>query len=209
MIRRYSTLSGFVLAGGESRRMGQPKHRLVLGGETMLDRQVRLLQAVSRSVAVVGAPPGIVKLEVPALSDDIPGRGPLGGIYTALLRTRAEYNLIVGCDLPFLEARFLSYLARVAREFQADVTVPEDKQGRLQPLCAIYRRRALSVVRVSLQNGENKTSGFFGRVTCRVVTWREVARAGRPSQMFVNMNTPEDLEAARRRIEPATYVASA
>ena len=209
MIRRYSTLSGFVLAGGESRRMGQPKHRLVLGGETMLARQVRLLRAVAGSVAVVGAPPEIANLVPPVLSDVIPGSGPLGGVYTALLRTRTEYNLLVGCDLPFLEARFLSYLVHVAWECRADITVPEDKQGRLQPLCAIYRRRALSVVRASLQNRKYKTSGFFGRVRCRVVPWRELVRAGLSSQMFVNMNTPEDLKAARRRIESTQVFASA
>jgi len=197
MNRRFSNLSGFVLAGGESRRMGQPKHRLVLGGETLLERQLRLLRPVCRSVTVIGLSELPPDLRVSALPDELPGRGPLGGIFTGLLHTRSEYNLFVGCDLPFLATRFLHQLAGLALNGQADVTVPEDRQGRRQPLCAIYRRRALAVVRARLREGAHKTDGFFPRVRCRVITWREIASGGFPPHMFDNLNTPADYELAK------------
>jgi hypothetical protein len=105
MGRRFSSLSGFVLAGGESRRMGQPKPLLALAGETMLEHQVRLLRSICRSVAVIGLLDGLTSADVPIIPDIIQRRGPLGGIFSGLLRTRTEFNLFLGCDLPFVPAR--------------------------------------------------------------------------------------------------------
>ena len=204
MVRRFPNLSGFVLVGGASRRMGQSKHLLQLGGETMLERQVRLLRGVCRSVAIIGSTKVSIGLDAPVFADEIAGRGPLGGIYTGLLYTRTEYNLFVGCDLPFLETRLLGHLARLALDSQADVTVPQDRRGRLEPLCAIYRRRALPVVRARLREGANKTSGFFPLVRCRVIPWREVAAAGITPYIFDNMNTPEDWQTAVRHFSAAS-----
>ncbi len=195
---RFPNLSGFVLAGGDSRRMGRAKAELVLGGETMLERQIRVLRAVCRSVAVIGIPQSVPGLNVPAWSDEIPGRGPAGGIYTALLHARTEFNLILGCDLPFVDARFLRFLAQRALDEAAEVTVPEARDFRIQPVCAVYRRRALAVVRSSLNVGSNKTQDLAFRLRPRVLSWREIARAGFPPRILANMNTPEDYEAAKR-----------
>jgi molybdopterin-guanine dinucleotide biosynthesis protein A len=178
--------------------MGKPKPLLDLGGETLLERQVRLLRGMCRSVAVVGAPPGLPALGVPVWADELPGRGPLGGIYTGLKHSRTEYNLFLGCDLPFMEVRFLQFLARFAIAEHADVTVPQTRDRHLQPLAAVYRRRALGAIRARLEAGENKTSSFFPRVRCRVVAWQEIGRAGFSPRVLVNVNTPADYEAARR-----------
>ena len=199
MRRRFSALTGFVLAGGESRRMGRPKWQLVWGGETMLDRQLRLLGSICRSVAVLGPPQNFAGLQLPVFPDELPGRGPLGGIYSGLLRMRTDYGLFLSCDLPFMEARFLEFLARRALEACAVVTVPRSRDGNLEPLCAIYRRRAVRAIRASLQAGENMTRAFYPRVPCEVISWREVARAGFGSRIFGNMNTPQDYQAAMGR----------
>lgn len=202
MRHRFSAVTGFVLAGGASRRMGQPKEVLVLAGETMLERQIRLLRAVSSFVAILGSPKCSPGLDVPVFPDEMPGRGPLGGIYTGLLRTRSEFNLFLSCDLPFMEVRFLQYLCRRGLESPAGVTVPESREHGYETLCALYRRRALWAVRASLAAGENKVSSFFPRVRCQVLPWREIARAGFPTRIFDNMNTREDYEAVRRRFQP-------
>jgi len=197
--------------------MGRPKHELVLTGDTMLSRQIRLVRSVSRSVALVGLPADPQRASfsqvrasgveasllegVGVLPDAVAGRGPLGGIYTGLSWTRTEFNLFLGCDLPFITSRFLSYLSRYALSCQADVTVPESREGHYQPLCAVYRRRALPVVAARLARGENKVSRFFRYTRCRVVAWPEIARAGFPAGIFGNMNTPEDYAAAQRRLQ--------
>lgn len=200
--RRFTNLTGFVLVGGASRRMGRPKETLTIDGESMLERQVRLLRSVARQVAIIGAAGGcLADSNVPFIPDAVAGRGPLGGIYTALLESRTEYNLILGCDLPFVTRRLLTWLALRATADGSDATVPRSRDGRLQPLCAVYRRRALYAIRTRLELGENKLSGFFSMVRCNMIPWRELAEVGFRTYTFDNMNTPEDYEKARRRVE--------
>lgn len=207
--RRFIDLTGFVLVGGASRRMGRPKETLRIDGESMLERQVRLLGSVARRTAIVGTSAGyLADLNVPCLPDAVAGHGPLGGIYTALLESRTEYNLIIGCDLPFISRRLLTWLALRAMADGSDATVPCSRDGRLQPLCAVYRRRALYAVRTRLELGENKPSGFFSMVHYRKIPWREMAEAGFRASVFENMNRPEDYQGVRKRMEsPGAAVA--
>jgi molybdopterin-guanine dinucleotide biosynthesis protein A len=199
---RFADLTGFVLAGGASRRMGCPKPSLQLDGESILERQIRLLRLVARRVTVVGGQPGYLQeLDVPCVPDAVTGRGPLGGIYTALLHSRTEFSLVLGCDLPFVNRNLLACLMHRAKAEGSDVAVPRSPDGRLQPLCAVYRRRALYAVRTRLALGQNKLSGFFPMVRCTVIPWRELADAGVRAPMFVNMNTPEEYEYVRIRVE--------
>lgn len=207
MPRRFKSVSGFILCGGASRRMGRPKALLGIGGTTMIERQVRLLGAVARKVFVVGWPADLSKSkltnivrDLSFLPDKFEGRGPLGGIYTGLMQSRSEYNLFLGCDMPFVDDSFLEFLCRRALETRADVTVPKSCSRRLEPLCAVYRKRAVDAVRDSLATGENKITRFFPRVRCEVVPWREIARAGFAPAIFDNINTPEEYEAAKRSL---------
>ena len=131
-------LSAFVLAGGKSTRMGRDKAFLLLESETLLQRALRLAKGVTERVWIVGdverfSSGGRV------VQDIYRDCGPLGGIHAALSSTGTELNLFLAVDLPFLQAGFLRYLASEARQGGATVTVPESG-GRLQPLCAIYRR---------------------------------------------------------------------
>jgi molybdenum cofactor guanylyltransferase len=197
---RFLEVSGFVLAGGASRRMGRPKQRLMLCGETMLERQYRLLSGVCGSVAVVGSHENPANRDFPAFEDFIPSRGPLGGIYTGLLAARTEYNLFLGCDLPFMEAGFLRLLCRRAVETGADVTVPNCGRVAYEPLSAVYRRRVRGIIRARLLRGENKTTAFFSGVRCEFIGLQEMARAGFGRWIFTNMNTPADYEAARKAV---------
>ncbi|MGH7967750.1 MAG: molybdenum cofactor guanylyltransferase, partial [Limisphaerales bacterium] len=159
---RIANFTGFVLVGGASRRMGRSKAFLQLDGESMLERQVRLLRSVARRVVVVGGAAGYLdRLDVLVVPDAVPMRGPLSGICTALLETRTEYSLVLGCDLPFVTRNLLACLMLRARAAGGDATVPCSYDGRLQPLCAVYRRSALYAVRTRLALGLNKPSGFF------------------------------------------------
>jgi molybdenum cofactor guanylyltransferase len=197
-MRRFLEVSGFVLAGGASRRMGRPKQGLMLDGETMLERQCRLLSGVCCSVAVLGFRENPANHTFPAFEDTIPGHGPLGGIYTGLSVTRTEYNLFLGCDLPFMKAGFLRLLCRRAVETGAGVTVPICGRADYQPLCAVYRRRVRGIIRATLLRGENQTTAFYSGVRCEFIGLQDVARAGFGRWIFTNMNTPADYEAARR-----------
>ncbi len=188
--------------------MGCPKASLRLDGESMLERQIRLLRSVAHRVTVVGGPTGYLQeIDAPYVPDVVTGRGPLGGIYTALLQSRTEFSLVLGCDLPFVNRNLLACLMLRAKADGSDVAVPRSPDGRLQPLCAVYRRRALYAVRTRLALGQNKLSSFFPMVRCTAIPWRELADAGVRPRVFDNMNTPEEYEYARRRVEgPAVGV---
>ena len=202
MTKRFPELTGFVLAGGASRRMGRPKHELMLDGETLLARMVRRARAVAGQVIVLGPPERAQGLSVAALPDEIAGRGPLGAIYTGLIHTRTEFNLFLSCDLPFVHPRFLSLLAAEAIKWRADATLAATLGGGLQPLAAIYRRRARAAVRRSLERGRNKLTRFFPMVSVRVLRWPELARAGFQDRLFDNLNTVGEYERAVRRVAP-------
>jgi molybdopterin-guanine dinucleotide biosynthesis protein A len=178
--------------------MGQPKPLLALAGETMIERQVRLLRSICRSVAVIGLSDGLPPVDVPSIPDVIRGRGPLGGIFSGLLRTRTEFNLFLGCDLPFVPARFLEILVRRAQQCGAGATIAEMPTGGVQPLCAVYRRAALPMVRANLDAGRNKAQSLACRLRRAVIPWSEIARAGLSPRIFANINTPEDYETAKR-----------
>jgi molybdenum cofactor guanylyltransferase len=196
MAERFAELTAFVLAGGASRRMGQPKHELILEGETLLMRSVRRARSVAGRVSLLGPADRAHGLDLVALPDELPGTGPLGAIYTGLLYTRTEFNLFLSCDMPFMETRFLRYLARQALEFGADATLALTPHQGYQPLSAIYRRRVLPAVRRNLGAGRNKIASFFPKVQVRVLRWPELARAGFKPSIFDNLNTVEDYERA-------------
>ncbi len=183
--------------------MGCDKAKLLLGGETVVERQVRLLRRVCRWVAVLGLQASFEQLGVAVVPDEVAGRGPLGGLYTGLLRTRTEFNLFLGCDLPFVDARFLHFLCRRALAGRAEAIVPTSPDGRLQPLCAIYRRRSLGKVRRFLESGESQLTRLLLRLRTHTVPWPEIARTGFAPRLFVNMNTPQDYDAVRQRVELA------
>lgn len=200
MYRRFRELTGFVLVGGASRRMGEPKHKLVFDGETLLAHTVRLAQSVAGTVAILGPPDRARGLGVAVFPDEFAGCGPLGAVYTGLRHSRTPLSLFLSCDLPFMTAGLVEHLALQALDSGADATVAETPGQGYQPLAAIYSRRALPAVRASLVNGRNKMTSFYARIGLRVIRWPEIARLGFRRSIFDNLNTPEDYRAAVQRL---------
>ena len=196
--QRVDRVAVFILAGGNSARMGKDKDKafLRLGGETLLARALALAGAVTADVHIVGdaqkfLPYGSV------VQDIYPGQGPLGGIHAALKSSSADLNLILAVDMPFVESRFLDYLLSSAGENSALVTVPHT-EGRLQPLCAVYRRDFAAVAEPALREGKNKIDALFAQVQTRVIAEEELRRMGCSTDMFRNLNTPAEFESAKR-----------
>jgi len=191
-----------VLAGGRSSRMGTDKAFLLLEGQTLVERALELARSLTEDVRIVGARDKFAAF-APVVEDEYAERGPLGGIHAALSSTSSDFNLMLAVDLPFLQARFLHYLADEARAANAVVTVPKAAGG-LQPLCAVYRREFGLVAEQALSAGRNKIDTLFGRVAVRIIEEGELVRFAFPATMFDNLNTREEWEQARRRpgVEP-------
>jgi molybdopterin-guanine dinucleotide biosynthesis protein A len=191
-------VTAFVLAGGQSTRMGRAKALLELGGLTLLERALRLSVSVAAEAMVVG-PRGEFERYGRVLEDVYPGQGPLGGIHAALWASPTDLNLILAVDTPFLEARFLEFLLAQARESGAVVTVPRTRDG-FHPLAAVYRRSFREAAEQALAEGRNKIDSLFSQVETRVLEEEELRRFAFPPAIFENLNTPEELERARRRL---------
>jgi len=193
--RKMKAIAGFILAGGRSSRMGTDKAFLELGGRPLIAGAVKLAHEVAAEVKIVGDPEKFSAYG-PVVADVYRDRGPLGGIHAALKETDAEWNLILGVDLPFLTAAFLEYLLKRAQSADAMVTVPSTG-GYLQPLCAVYRKQFAHVAECALAEGRNKIDQLFRDVSVSFVLEDEMVANGFTTSIFRNLNTPEEWQEAR------------
>jgi molybdopterin-guanine dinucleotide biosynthesis protein A len=174
---------GFVLAGGRSVRMGRDKADLEWHGRTLLEHMVTLLSCVTDRVQVVGRPP---------LNDLVPGRGPLGGIATALEVSDLDANLVVAVDLPFLTPEFLNYFKN--RYQKSSEPALACSIGGRYPLCLWMKKSVLTEVHRRLDAGELSVHGLLNACGTDWITETELSSAGFSPMLFKNLNTPADLE---------------
>jgi molybdopterin-guanine dinucleotide biosynthesis protein A len=188
-----SPVTGFVLAGGKSTRMGSDKAFAVLNGQTLLERALQSVRAVSTQVLIVGLKSKF-SLYAPVVEDIFPERGPLGGIHAALAGTTTDINLVLAVDLPFMEPAFLDYVCKRAERTTSVVIVPWAAGG-WQPLCAIYRKAFAAAAEKALAAGRNKIDALFAQVPVACINENEITQAGFSLDMFRNINTREELTA--------------
>ena len=160
----FQNVAAFILAGGASERMGQDKALLELGGVPMVIRAARLAQPYVASVAIVAPQKRYAQLGLNILPDRWPGAGPLGGIATALGSTSTEWNLILGCDLPYLTPEWLTWLISRALESPAHVVVPESRRG-LEPLAAMYHRSCGAALIAAVERGVRRVTEGLSRAS--------------------------------------------
>jgi len=190
-------LSGFVLAGGKSTRMGQDKAAVTLNGLTLLQHALTALREVCGDVSILGRHDLYGSL-APVYEDIFPGCGPLSGIHAALSISKTQFNLIIAVDTPFLAPEFLSYLAQRAIESSAVVTTPEI-DNYTQPLCTVYSLDFHSIAEQALRQGNYKIVPLFPKDRTLIIQEAELRQFAFAADMFENLNTPEDLARARRR----------
>jgi len=127
--------------------------------------------------------------------DLCPGAGPLGGLYTAIVAASPARVLVVACDLPFLTAPFLRYLAAGAPG--VDAVVPRTADG-YHPLCAVYAPSAAEPIRRRIDSGRLKVIDALADLKVREIGPEEIARYDPDGILFFNVNTPDDHRRALR-----------
>jgi molybdopterin-guanine dinucleotide biosynthesis protein A len=198
------SVAGFILAGGESSRMGVDKGLLEIAGVPMIVRATRLVESVVGAPGVVvGTPEKYRGLGLRALADDWPGCGPLGGIATALRASEADWNLIVACDLPYLTREWLEYLLQRARDSEAEAVVPMNlvpasKRG-AEPLCAMYHTGGGPAIRRALERDVRKVTDGLAELRVEVIELAEWKGFDSGGLLFKNVNTPADYEEAKAK----------
>ena len=190
-------LTGFILAGGKSTRMGMDKAFLEFEGRTLLRRALDLVRSVTPEVRIVGDRGKFASFGL-VVEDVFPNCGPLGGIHAALRSSATDLNFMMAVDTPFVSLAFLQYLIGEARKTDdARVVVPRSA-GQWQPLCAIYRREFADRAERALVAGRNKIDLLFDEVETRLIDEEELDRAGFSGSIFRNLNTRDELDAERR-----------
>jgi len=187
-------MTGIILAGGENKRMGVDKAFLKVAGMPMIEHILRALgSVVHRIIIVTNSPERYQAYDVRVVTDRLDQRGPLTGIYSGLYSSGSEYNVVVACDMPFLNAGLLSYLMELAPGF--DAVVPAF--GELtEPLHAVYSKRLLPVIEERICEDERRIQSIFGSANIRYVTDNEISRFDPERRSFINLNTPQQFKEA-------------
>ncbi len=178
--------AGFVLVGGQSRRMGRDKALLPHHSGVLVEEIAAKLAAVTVSVALVGPPERYRHLHLDCIPDRRPGLGPLAGVEAALASARGEWNLIVACDMPDIDTPLLKKLIDTAKQWRAQCALATDETGESHPLCAVYHASCLPIVSGALDRGRLKlleTVHALQPVTVHI------------GGVFRNVNTPEEWRA--------------
>lgn len=178
------SVAGFVLVGGRSSRMGTDKAMLPFSGTTFAQHLAAKVREVTGNVTLVGAPERYSHLGIPVLADRAAGFGPLGGLWTLLGWTQADWNLVVACDIPLVETGFLTQLTERAEISARRLVVPLTSQG-LQPLCAVYHRSLFVEADRAIQHKSLRMIEFIEKAQAEI--WN-VAHTG----IGRNVNTPEE-----------------
>jgi molybdenum cofactor guanylyltransferase len=187
-----------VLVGGKSLRLGRDKSLEPLGTSNLLERVLsRLHLFKSEIIAVAHAgqdmtQPGAFR-NLRIVCDELPERGPLGGIFTGLNASTTLYNIVVAGDMPFLNVDLLGYMVRSARGF--DVAVPRIGNY-FEPLHAVYSRNCIKPIGIMLSEGELLTRKLFDSIKVRYILKNEIERFDPEHLSFFNVNTEEDLKKA-------------
>jgi len=165
--------------------MGRDKALLPYRGGTLLESVAQAVKLAVGSASLVGNGQQYADLGYPIIPDLHPGEGPLGGILTALGATAADWNLVTACDMPALDSDFLRGLMDAAEQSAGDALIPAGPSGLLEPLCAVYHRRAAQGLQAAFADGIRKVASALERVGAITYPVLEVTP-------FQNVNTPED-----------------
>lgn len=185
---KYSEVTGVLLAGGTSRRMGRDKAFLVANGQALYSRSLELLHNYFQKVMISGDRPDLASKSIPCIPDIYPGSA-LGGIFTCLHTAETNWIFVAPCDMPSPDFRILEML--LDRKHCADAVVPETPKG-FEPVFALYHKNCLPVFEKALQQGSKSIFSLYAQLNVHFLNWHDMPGGWEKSLM--NINTPEDMD---------------
>lgn len=186
-----------IQAGGQSSRMGEDKALKAFLGHPLIQRVVERLAPIADEVIVTTNHPEDYRfLDLRLVADLKPGRGALGGLYTAIASASRSMVAVAACDMPFASATLLRAASRILVEEEVDVVIPRSDQG-YEPLHALYRRETcLPAIEAAIDADQWKVIAWFPQVKVRVLTPKEITEYDPSGLAFWNVNTPEEFSKA-------------
>lgn len=202
------SVSAAILAGGQSRRMGTDKSFILLDGKPLIRHVIDQLEPLAIPMIIItNQPEKYTQFSLPLFKDAIPDKGSLGGLYSAVSYSQADYTLCVACDMPFLNTNLLRFLIEQRQGF--DATVPrigEHPEG----LHAVYHKNCLPFMQKQVEQQRLKITEFLAQIEVNWVDEAAIYPFDPQMKSFINLNSPNDftkldlIDLNSRAINPIT-----
>ena len=190
-------LTGIILSGGKSIRMGENKAFIKIEGTPIIQRIQTLFERLFDEIIIVTHEKELFSnLHAKIYSDIIPHRGVLGGLYTGLFFSSFTFSFCVACDMPFLNESVIKYLMKNIEN--SDIVVPKTRDG-LHPLHAIYSKNCIDPIKKMIDQGKYRVVDFYPMVKVKIIDENEFVSLDPNRESFINVNTPEELVLINKR----------
>ncbi len=184
-------LTGIILSGGKSFRMGENKAFIKIEGAPIIQRIQTLFERLFDEIIIVTHEKDLFSnLRAKIYSDLIPHQGALGGLYTGLFFSSFPFSFCVACDMPFLNESVIKYLIKNIEN--SDIVIPKTRDG-LHPLHAIYSKKCIDPIKKMMDHGKYRIVDFYPMVKVKIIDENEFFSLDPNRESFINVNTPEEL----------------
>ncbi|HLG33979.1 MAG TPA: molybdenum cofactor guanylyltransferase [Bacteroidia bacterium] len=191
MSSRKKNITGFILAGGNSSRMGEEKGVMLLNGKSMVEHEIEKLKPCVDNLILIANSDAYMHFNIPVVSDKIKNTGPAGGIFTGLSISETERNFFISCDMPFITGKII--LKIISRSVETEITVPVVNH-RIEPLCGVYSKSCLEKWELLINAGTIKLREIIMHFSSKFVELKEDIFSAH--QHFANINTKIQFEEA-------------
>jgi molybdenum cofactor guanylyltransferase len=183
-------VTGIILAGGKNSRMGVNKAFINIGGKRIIDNTLSIYKKIfSEIIVVTNTPEDYEGSGAKIVTDIIPNKGSLGGLYTGIVESKNDHCFVAACDMPFINEKLIRYITEIQGY---DIVVPVVERY-YEPLFAMYSKNCLSFIKEQLDNDNLRISDIFKKVRVKEVKINELRMFDNELMSLVNINTPEDL----------------
>jgi len=202
--KKIYPLTAIILAGGKSSRVGLNKNKdqIKLAGRPLIDWVISQLTSLDNlteeNIIIVGPKEKYPNFKR-VVQDIFPQKGPLGGIFSGLKASTSQYNLIVACDMPFLEVKLLQYMRE--KIDSNDIIIPLYNKEYIEPLCAIYSRKCLEIIEKNIQSGILSVRKIFPHLRIKFIEEEEIKKFDPKLYSFFNVNFKHDFRKAEEIIK--------
>jgi molybdopterin-guanine dinucleotide biosynthesis protein A len=198
------SLTAIILAGGKSSRVGlnKSKDQIKLAGRPLIDwvisKLISLDNLTEENIIIVGSKEKYPNFKR-VVEDIFPQRGPLGGVFSGLKASTSQYNLVVGCDMPFLKVELLQYMRD--KISSNDIIIPRYAKNYIEPLCAIYSKKCLEIIEKNIQSGILSVRRIFPHLRIKFIEEEEIKKFDPKFYSFFNLNFKHDFKKAEELIK--------
>lgn len=190
-------MNAIILAGGKSSRFGSNKAMYKIEQKPMLEKIVEKLETSFHKIYIIGNKKQDfkgIKGKVEYLTDVIPDKGPLGGLYTGLSKSDSQFNYLQACDMPFICGDYLKFMKKyIKADSEYEAYIPE-KDGYLEPFVGIYSKNIKEDILKLIKKDQLNFDYLFNKINIKKISEEEIEKVAEPKRLFFNINRKEDLD---------------